>query len=98
MAQPPENLVRGRVKVYRMTAPVQVIAIGLPQDNAAASGQHANTVLRQLTHHFLLQIAKNLLTFALEKLANGTANSAFYDEIRVEKADIEPPGQLATNG
>ena len=58
------------MQVNRLAALEQVVAVHLPQYNAATGGQHANPVLHQFTHHFLLNITKRRFTLALKKFAN----------------------------
>jgi hypothetical protein len=50
--------------------------------------------LRQLIDYLLLNVAKRLLAFAFKKSSDRTTYAPLYDEVRIKKAKIQPPGQL----
>ncbi len=97
MAQAAENCFWRRMQINHVTALVQVVAIGLPQNNTASGRKHTGAVLRQLINDALLKITKRLFALALKKFANRATSATFYDKVRIEKTKIQTPCQLSAN-
>ncbi len=76
------------MQINNMAALVKVVAVSLPQNNTAPSGQHTASILRQLIDHILLEVTKNLFSFALEKFANRAAYAPLYHQVRIEKSTV----------
>lgn len=98
VANAPIKLLRRRLQVDGLGTLAQVPAVLRPQDSAPPRGQDRRLRARQLLDHFGLDISKALLALALEELPDRPANPRFDDCVRVLEVDLQPSGQLPTDG
>ena len=85
MAQPPKQLVGRGVQINHRSSLSQVLAIGRPQNNTAASGQHTLGILRKLVDDRFLNITESIFSLSLKIGTNRTTQLLFDHMVGVKK-------------
>ena len=68
------------------------------QHHATAGGQHAVGLAGEFVDDLFFHIAEAALALAFKKFADRTAQPGFNDMVRVDKRQMQPPGQLPAHG
>jgi hypothetical protein len=85
-------------KVEDRGAAAQRLAIRLAKHDTAAGGNHRSGVAQQLRNDLLFEVAKGLLAFALEVLADGAADAALDLMVRVGEAPAQAACEMLADG
>ena len=98
MAQPAEQLVGIGLEVDHVPALPQMLAVGAAYDCAAPGRQNPRRFQGQGVHRFFFDVTKTGFPLSFEKLPYRTAKTLLYGMVGVDKGDLQPPGQLASDG